>query len=177
MSGEPTAHPHRPWRLILAFLLAPVVASFVGALILVINGFADRITHPSEDGFHSIAPAEILMLGSAIGATWGQLPILVLSLNAHTQLMKHTTRKAWMYSAAGASAGLIFGALFVGGILFGLQVNLTDIASLIPASLFAGAIGGLVFWLIRRPDRDATASAPPPAAAPAHRTHGQAGDI
>ncbi len=144
-----------PLRLVLAFLLSPIVASFVGSLVLATTTFADEFTHSNDADMHTVGISDMLLLGTLIGATWGQLPILVLSITAHNRLMEFTTRKAWMYAAAGAGAGLVFGGLFVGGMLFGQTLGEpANIASLVVASLAAGTTGGMTFWLIRRPDQD-----------------------
>lgn len=177
MSGSPWL---RGLRLCLAFLLPAAVAAFVGALILTFTIFSDLLTTEAynEPEAFRMNHSGMVFLGTLIGATWGQLATTFIGLPAHVWLMRRRLHSGWAYAAVGVLAGAAFGATFVWASVFGATIpDIADAAWLVTASVAAGAIGGLVFWLIRRPDRDATAPAPPPAAAPAHRTHGQAGDI
>jgi len=148
----------RTLRLVAACLLASPIAGFTGALVLAFTLFADEIAASStpEHEFIELTLPTTLGMGIFIGATWGQLATFVIGLPAHLWLKQNTTRRAWMYASAGAIAGLIFGAVFVYGMLFGRSIGAAaDIAALALASLTAGALGGLAFWLIRRPDKDA----------------------
>lgn len=148
----------RTLRLVAAYLLPSALAGFTGALVLAFTIFADDIafssTHESE--FIQLTLSSTLGIGTFFGATWGQLATFAIGLPAHLWLKRKTAGQAWMYAFAGAGAGLIFGVVFVYGMVFGRSLAaLAEIAALVLASLTAGAIGGLAFWLIRRPDRDA----------------------
>lgn len=172
-----------PWlyrlRLCLAFLLPAAVAGFVGSLILSFTAFSDMIStgKDNEAEVYRITHSGMVFMGTLLGALWGQLATLLVGLPAHVVILGQRTKPAWKYALAGVIAGVLFGAAFCWPMLSGVSgPSLANVAWLAIASASAGAIGGLVFWLIRRPDRDAPASAPPPAAAPAHRTHAQAGD-
>lgn len=148
----------RSFRIVAACLLASPLAGFAGALVLAFTLLADDIAASStrESEFIQLTLSSTLGIGTFFGATWGQLATFAIGLPAHLWLKRKTTRQAWMYAFAGAGAGLIFGVLFVYGMVFGRSLAaLADIAALVLASLTAGAIGGFVFWLIRRPDRDA----------------------
>lgn len=148
----------RSLRLVAACLLASPLAGFAGALVLAFTLFADDIAASSmkETVFLPLTLPLVLGVGTFLGATWGQLATVAIGLPAHLWLKKHTTRRAWMYAIAGAGAGPIFGGLFVYGLLFGKSIAApADIAALALASITAGAFGGLIFWLIRRPDKDA----------------------
>lgn len=160
--NEVTAKTGPSWtrtlRLVAAYLLPSTLAGFAGALVLALTLFADDVafssTHESE--FIQLTLSSTLGIGTFFGATWGQLATFAFGLPAHLWLKRKTTRQAWMYAFAGAGAGLIFGVVFVYGMVFGGSLAaLADIAALALASLTAGAIGGLAFWFIRRPDKDA----------------------
>ncbi len=60
---------------------------------------------------------------------------------------------------AGVVSGLIFGCVFGWMVLFGRNIPaLDDFTWLMIASAAGGLVAGLLFWLIRRPDRDTAAS-------------------
>lgn len=148
----------RTLRLVAACLLASPLAGFAGALVLAFTLLADDIAASAvrESEFITLTMSATLGIGTFFGATFGQLATFGIGLPAHLWLKKHTTRRAWMYAAVGAGAGLIFGGVFVYGMLFGRSIAApADIATLALASITAGAIGGLIFWVIRRPDKDA----------------------
>ncbi len=147
----------RTLRLVAAYLLPSTLAGSAGALVLAFTLLADDIAASSvrESEFITLTLSATLGMGTFFGATFGQLATFGIGLPAHLWLKKHTTRRAWMYASVGAVAGLFFGGVFVYGILFGRSIGAAaDIASLALASLTAGALGGLTFWLVRRPDRD-----------------------
>lgn len=152
------------WHFILAVLLPAIIASFVGSLILALTALSDMITPPHDpdpyDSF-AITLADLLVIGTILGSMYGQLAMLGLFLPAHVWMMQNTTRRAWMYAAAGVISGLIFGGVFGWMVLFGRNIpSLNDFAWLMTASAAGGLIAGLTFWLIRRPDRDTAASRP-----------------
>lgn len=154
------------WRFILAVLLPAIAASFVGSLILALTALSDMITPPREpdpyDSFVITLP-DLVMIGTILGSLYGQLAMFGLFLPAHAWMMQNTTRPAWMYAAAGVISGVIFGGIFGWMLLFGRNMPaLDDFAWLMTASAAGGVVAGLLFWLIRRPDRDtprATAAA------------------
>jgi ABC-type uncharacterized transport system permease subunit len=159
--SEAGAEHGSPWlrrlRLCLAFLLPAAVGGFVGATILSLTVFSDMISTspPDEQEVFRITLSGMIFIGTFLGATWGQLATALVGLPAHVWLMHYTQRRSWMYAAAGAVAGIIFGAIFVGPPLFGqAPPTVADLAMALTASAIAGAAGGLTFWLIRRPDRD-----------------------
>jgi hypothetical protein len=148
------------WRrtqIAIAFLLPAIIGGFVGSLILSLTALSDMITPPDvETEFIRVTHTGLVFMGTALGATWGQLATLIVGLPAHVWLTLYTTRRAWMYGVAGAAAGTIFGVLFVWPTLFGSALpSLEDLMWLAFASIGGGAAAGFGFWLIRRPDRDA----------------------
>ncbi|RYD88381.1 MAG: hypothetical protein EOP61_33655 [Sphingomonadales bacterium] len=150
------------WRFILAVVLPAIAASFVGSLILALTALNDMITPPREPDLYDsfvITLPDLLMIGTILGSLYGQLAMLGLFLPAHVWMMQNTTRRAWMYAAAGVISGVIFGGVFGWLVLFGRNIpSLDDFTWLMIASAAGGLIAGLVFWLIRRPDRDTVAS-------------------
>ena len=147
------------WRFVLAVFLPAIAASFVGSLILALTALSDMITPPREpdpyDSFAITLP-DLLMIGTLLGSVYGQIAMVGLFLPAHVWMMQNTTRRAWMYAAAGVISGLIFGGIFGWMVLFGRNIpSLEDFTWLMTASAVGGLIAGLLFWLIRRPDRGA----------------------
>lgn len=148
------------WRFILAVVLPAIAASFVGSLILALTSLSGTITSPHEtDTYFVITLSDLLMFGTVLGGMYGQVAMLGLFLPAHVWMMQNKTRRAWMYAAAGVISGLIFGAIFGWMVLFGRSMpSVYDFIWLMTASAAGGLVAGLVFWLIRRPDRDTMAS-------------------
>lgn len=158
------------WRFILAVLVPAIAASFIGSLILALTAMSDVITPPREpdpyDSFVITLP-DLLMIGTVLGSVYGQIAMFGLFLPAHAWMMQNTTRRAWMYAAAGVISGLIFGGIFGWMVLFGRNIpSLYDFTWLMTASAAGGVIAGLLFWFIRRPDRDASSSTLPPTPQP-----------
>lgn len=146
------------WRFALAVLLPAIAASFVGSLILALTALSDMITPPREpdpyDSFVITLP-DLVLFGTILGSVYGQIAMFGLFLPAHIWLMHNTTRRAWMYAATGVISGLIFGGAFGWLVLFGRNFpSLDDFAWLMTASAVGGLIAGLMFWIVRRPDRD-----------------------
>lgn len=112
---------------------------------------------------HYLGLHGVLFMGAFTGEIWGSLPMLLGGLPAHAWLMRRTQRQIWAYAAAACLAGLLFGGFM------GMQ----ELASAGPdragnfgwyviTGACAGVIAGLVFWLIRRPDRYALSAPPRP---------------
>jgi len=146
----------RLFRLALAFLLPAVVAGFVGSLILSFTVLSDMISSPDEPlEEYGFTRSGLVSFGTAMGATWGQIATAFIGIPAHVWLMQRAKPKARHYASTGAFAGAVFGGLIAWPMVFGLTLPpLDELAWLAIASIAAGAIAGLTFWLIRRPDRD-----------------------
>jgi hypothetical protein len=97
----------------------------------------------------------VVFTGALAGEVSGLLPMLLVGLPAHAWLMRRTRRQIWACAAAACLAEPLFGGFM------GMQM----LASIGPgrAGIFgwyvvtgacAGVIAGLVFWLVRHPDRD-----------------------
>jgi hypothetical protein len=139
-------------RLAFAAVVSPPVA---GALVTLILGttvlgatvFSGSIADILLNIFNSAVGG--VMLAGVIG--W---PImLVFILPVHALLLRRTSARAWVYAAtgglAGAAAGMLLfvasrGAASAGNPALFLAIGLTS-----------GVSGLLIFWIARRPDRDA----------------------
>jgi len=170
VSNQPadTTQRNRLIRAIIGLVLAPIVGAIVSVAITF--GFASFL---NPIGWTSPSTFDLLFGTVSIGAAAGCPAAFILGPPIHIWLQYRRWVGVHHYIAFGALIGLITALALA---VFFMQAG-GAIAIIGFMIIFAGAIGGLVFWLIRRPDRDAPASAPPRAATPAHRTHGQAGDI
>lgn len=144
--------------------------------MLSFTALSDMLTAPeNETEFIRVTRTGTVALGTVFGATWGQLATVVIGLPAHVWLKHNTKQRAWMYVLVGAFAGMVFGALLVVPALFGTTTPLLGkLAWIALASVVSGALAGLTFWLIRRPDRDAPVappSSPQHATEPSHKSH------
>lgn len=94
---------------------------------------------------------QVIAAGGLFGGYYGAIPSLLVGWPVH--LLMQRLKLVRMYAYAGG--GLLIG-IFCLGILW-LVFGGSGYISLGLHTMFAaaGAIGGLAFWLIRRPDRDA----------------------
>lgn len=147
------------WRLLFAIILPGPVAGVVAAAIAASTAFADldffRIDGAAAN--MGIAYAGMLLIGALFGAIWGTLLTVGAGLPVHALLLRRGTTRAGSYLVAGGLIGLAPGAFFAIGPLMGATADKwSDAASLVLAGTAAGMVGGMAFWLIRRPDRDAS---------------------
>ncbi len=133
-------------RLAAAVLLTPLPAMIVIAIISVLFTTPEATT--------LIGPIIALAM---FGVAFAYPAILVLGLPAHIALNALGRRGLIDYAAVGAISGFI--TLLVISAWDGRQPLLW----LTPIALGAGVCNAVVFWLIRRPDRDAPN---PPTSAP-----------
>lgn len=157
------AYVRARWRLLFATILPGPVAGVVAAVIAASTAFAD-LEFFKVDGAAAglgITYSGMLVFGAIFGAIWGTLLTLIAGLPMHDVLLRRQSTRAGHYTIAGGFIGLAPGVSFAFGSLIGTTADRWgDAASFVLAGAAAGTIGGLTFWLIRRPDRD-TARTPP----------------
>lgn len=139
-------------RTIIGLLCAPlagsVMAIFTAFIALqMINGQAFGIP------FDQIVP--LLQMGAMLGAYVGFPVAFLFGWPIHVGLMQRNASKALYYVLFGALIAIATFAVAttVTGYHFRLVLDWQFILTGL-SFLTAGAIGGLTFWLIRRPDRD-----------------------
>jgi LytS/YehU family sensor histidine kinase len=95
----------------------------------------------------------VLASGFMLGGLLGWPVMLALGLPMHAALIRKTTAKAWHYALAGLAAGLIAGLLRYA--MERGEATVNDLTALLSIGGVAGAVAALVFWFVRRPDKDA----------------------
>jgi hypothetical protein len=148
-----TTKRHRVVTTIIGLIVAPAVtgAAIVIGLIIVslIMGYGGSI------GVGGPGNMAFLIMGVIFGATFGLIPSILVGLPLHHYFVHMKWNRALHYAALGAgiapAALLLMTLVFLSGqgTWLNLQVALTFLLI-----AFAGAVGGLTFWIIRRPDRD-----------------------
>ncbi len=167
MSGNDAATVGRPFpvRLALAILLPGPIAGIVAALGFGLTMGADLVFTQTTEDYAQVPATQqhiasmlafLVVAGAFQGAIYGSLAMLILGLPAHEILLKRTTARAWLYTLTGLIAGAIFGALFAAPALLTSPTDMSP-AILLSLGVIAGATAAAIFWLIRRPDRDALA--------------------
>lgn len=146
------------WRLLFAVLLPGPIAGMLAALILSVTVFADlqvyNPRHSDSDLTYYLGLPGVLFIGGFTGGLWGLLPMLFLGVPAHAWLLRNSGRQAWLYAVAGIPAGMLLGG-FAGFGALGAMVpsGLQTFTVYLATGAVCGCVAGLVFWLIRRPDR------------------------
>jgi LytS/YehU family sensor histidine kinase len=151
-------------RLAFAVVLSAPVA---GALLSLILGFTVMwnvifmVPDPQIDS--QFVPADFSQIlintmlvgasGFMLGGLLGWPVMLAFGLPMHAILIRRTPAKAWHYAVGGLLAGLIAG--FLRYSMQAGEATVNDLTLFLAIGGVAGAIGALMFWLIRRPDRDA----------------------
>jgi hypothetical protein len=140
-------------------LFATLAAGPVGAMIYGAGSTVWSVAaYGTEANFLSLVFA--LPVVALWGAMIGWLAMLLGGLPVHALFYALGWQSGWAYTPAGAvvgaCAGLAF-AILMGASPLGWQL----VSSLVQIGAITGAISGLVFWLIRRPDRDASADEKP----------------
>jgi LytS/YehU family sensor histidine kinase len=151
-------------RLAFAVVFSAPVAGVILALVLgftVMNNIIFLVPDPNVDS--AFVPADfgqivlntimVAVAGLMVGGLLGWPVMLVIGLPMHAALIRKTTAKAWHYAVAGLAAGLIAGLLRFAMERGGARMN--DLIVLLAIGGVAGAIAALVFWSVRRPDKDA----------------------
>lgn len=133
---------YKPVKTAAAIIIADVLAnSIVIAPLRIVLEWAYILRDPLPN-FSSIGSQVIIL--SVIGAiVW-----LIAGIPVHLIKMANRLPGLWSYVWPAATVGAILGALYIP--LFILTA---------PAGLLIGALNAVIFWLIRRPDRDSSMSA------------------
>lgn len=141
-------------KTIVALCVAPVVGGTIGLLLYLAyeNAFQPNSVF-AGDLFVTLRLG--LTLGPVYGGLLGIIPSLLVGWPLHMAMQRAGLKLWWHYALLGIILAAV-AALLVSP-LMGLDVIYLGIAIMLMMA-GSGAIGGLVFWLIRRPDRDATAS-------------------
>jgi len=150
-------------RLLFAVALSAPAAGAIIALVFGFTVMRDAIfsaPHPTIE-LQSVSAdlgriltniAIVVSGGFMLGGILGWPVMLALGLPVHAALIHKTSAKAWHYAIAGLAAGLAAGFL---------RHSTQSSASANELTLFLalGGVGGviaiLMFWIIRRPDKDA----------------------
>lgn len=157
------AYVRARWRLLFATILPGPVAGVVAAVIVAATVLADLDFFRIDGAAASmgITYSGMLAIGALFGAIWGTLLTVGAGLPVHALLLRRGTTHAGSYLVAGGVIGLAPGAFFAIGPLMGTTADKwSDAASFVLAGAAAGMVGGMAFWLIRRPDRDAARTPP-----------------
>lgn len=142
-------------RTICGLLSAPIVGSVVAmfAALIALQLITGRgFGMPTEQ----IIP--MLQLAVALGAYVGLPVAFLFGWPIHVALMQRKTSKAMHYALFGALCAVVTFMIattitgYVFRFIFHWEFALTGLSF-----LTAGAIGGIVFWFVRRPDRDQSA--------------------
>ncbi len=131
---------------IAGLLCAPPVGAFLA------NCFVVIYLHATTEGPVIVGPTSATLtfaLPIMYGAYFGWPIAFLIGWPVHILLQLQRANSALHYSIFGAAIGwILLPVAFIAGALTGLL-------GLIALGFgLAGAIGGLIFWLIRRPDRD-----------------------
>jgi LytS/YehU family sensor histidine kinase len=151
-------------RLAFAVVFSAPVAGLILALVLgftVMRNIIFLVPDPNIDS--NFVPADFgqivlntimaAVAGLMVGGLLGWPVMLAIGLPMHAALIRKTTAKAWHYAIAGLAAGLIAGLLRFAMERGGAGMN--DLIVLLAIGGVAGVIAALVFWSVRRPDKDA----------------------
>jgi hypothetical protein len=142
-------------------------APAAGAILAVVLGFTVMrsvifmVPHPTIDstfmnadfGQILINTAMVGVGGFVLGGVLGWPVMLAFGLPLHAVLIRKTTAKAWHYAIAGLAAGLAAGLLRFVTERGGASSN--DLSMLLSIGGVGGVIAALMFWFVRRPDKDA----------------------
>lgn len=155
-------------RLAFAGVLAPPLAGVLLSLILgftIMRSVIFLAPHPEIDSEFVQADAARILINTVVvgvgglmmGGVLGWPLMMLLGLPVHAVLLHTTTARAWHYVAAGLAAGI--GAGFL---RYARERDATtdDFVTLLSIGGAAGALAALIFWLVRRPDRDTAERTP-----------------
>jgi LytS/YehU family sensor histidine kinase len=151
-------------RLAFAVVFSAPVAGVILALVLgftVMRNIIFMVPHPEIDsefvqadfGQILVNTVKVAVGGLMVGGLLGWPVMLAIGLPMHAVLIRKTPAKAWHYAVAGLAAGLLAGLLRYAMERGGAGTN--DLIILLAIGGVAGAVASLMFWFIRRPDKDA----------------------
>lgn len=150
---------------IIGLIAAPIVGGALGMPIFLtgLQLTGDLSSLPANPGLVSwVANFLGLMIGgSMVGAVFGLAPAFLLGSPLHIFLVRSQHTGRIHYAALGGLIGVV--APFA----MSFQVNplgagLPLLMQFLSLALLSGVLGGLTFWFIRRPDRDAVNAQPQP---------------
>jgi hypothetical protein len=145
-------------RSALGFTLGPLIGGVAAGLALWLLGLLLSVGHamPGEPGSLLDLTIFAVLVGGYYGATMGIPTALVLGWPLHALLIRLRISHALAYAIIGSALALLAYLFFTSSRLVLLPYFLVDLLNS-GAAVLAGAIGGWIFWLIRRPDRDRSA--------------------
>ena len=148
-SGDEWLRPTKPVRLGLGVLLAPPIAGAIVGLIIAITAFADVLAQSNNK---VLTVLQLTGIAIVYGGLVGWPVMITLGLGSHALLLRRTSASLPWYLGAGALAGVVAGLIRAGRLVLILQESaLANVA----VGIITGVIAALVFWFIRRPDKDA----------------------
>jgi hypothetical protein len=170
MLPRSSATPDLP-RLLVATVVAPTSGCLFGLFSYAIG---NALLNPPNITFGGVAEGMVgivllAIYGIAYGCGVGMAAMIVFGLPIHAALVRLNLRHLPAYALGGIPAGAAAPFLFTGfaSVFFGgaytWRQALSDGLNIVPLGAWLGACVLAVFWLIRRPDRDA---ANPPTPAP-----------
>ena len=129
---------YKPFKTLIAIAIADVLANFIVIASISIAFDWEYVLHDPLSNLHSIGGQLIAL--SIIGAiVW-----LIAGVPVHLVKMANKLPGLWSYVWPAATIGALLGALYIP--LFPITAS---------AGLLIGAFNAIIFWLIRRPDKDA----------------------
>lgn len=141
---------------LIGLAVAAIAGSVAASIVAVVAwGYADA-SQPIETlatvGVASIASMLMLVLPLALSLGW-----LV-----HIFMLRIGFTGPFVYSCFGASLAMIACRIFLMRLTNGSYIPQGQLVESLLLAGFAGGIGALVFWALRRPDRDAISAPPQP---------------
>ena len=150
-------HARRPARLAIAVTMSAPLAGMVIALVLaltVLNSGAPPEGSGAAGVIEAISGGGMVMAtGFMLGALIGWPVMLAFGLPAHALLLRKTSAKIGWYALAGGAIGAAAGALRLIQTLSSVRPDAYLLY--IAVGAVSGAMAAIVFWWLRRPDKDA----------------------
>ena len=141
-------------RTALALLLAPIAGGMAGLLIYLGYGsIFDPTSVVTGDFFDSLRFG--VTAGAMYGGLLGVVPSFLVGWPLHIVMQRLRLTQWWAYIALGLLLAAVAGLLVAPTL--GMSIFYFGAGIMLMLAI-SGAIGGLVVWLIRRPDRDAVTS-------------------